>query len=181
MLPTPAMNQSKRELSQYGWRPADPARWPVLFVNPGSGDGKAAHARVAEWARDKGIEAVILAPGQDLAALAGEAVAAGADALGMAGGDGSLAVVAASTPELTVRRCNSARRCGSLSGRRRCRSGSPRATRAPRQQRACASQATTPISEQERIGARNQQGSAPIGIRLQPENPQVPTVLRRRC
>lgn len=102
MLPTPAMNQSKRELSQYGWRPADPARWPVLFVNPGSGDGKAAHARVAEWARDKGIEAVILAPGQDLAALAGEAVAAGADALGMAGGDGSLAVVAASTPELTA-------------------------------------------------------------------------------
>ena len=95
MLPTPAMNQSKRELSRYGWRPADPARRPVLFVNPRSGDGKAAHARVAERARDKGIEAVILAPGQDLDALAHEAVAAGADALGMAGGDGSLAVVAA--------------------------------------------------------------------------------------
>ncbi len=42
----------------------------------------------------KGIEAVILTPGQDLAALAREAVAAGADALRMAGGDGSLAVVA---------------------------------------------------------------------------------------
>ncbi len=66
----------------------------MLFVNPGSGGGKAAHARVAERARAKGIEAVILAAGQDLAALAGEAVAAGADALGMAGGDGSLAVVA---------------------------------------------------------------------------------------
>jgi diacylglycerol kinase family enzyme len=52
-------------------------------------------ARVAEQAREKEIEAVILAPGQDLDALAGEAVAAGADALGMAGGDGSLAVVAA--------------------------------------------------------------------------------------
>jgi hypothetical protein len=37
----------------------------------------------------------MLAAGQDLDALAGEAVAAGADALGMAGGDGSLAVVAA--------------------------------------------------------------------------------------
>jgi diacylglycerol kinase-like protein len=37
---------------------------------------------------------VILTPGQDLAALAGEAAAGGADALGMAG-DGSLAVVAA--------------------------------------------------------------------------------------
>ncbi len=67
----------------------------MLFVNPGSGGGKAAHVRVAERARDKEIEAVILAPGQDLDALAREAVAAGADALGMAGGDGSLAVVAA--------------------------------------------------------------------------------------
>ena len=67
----------------------------MLFVNPGSGGGKAARAGVAERAREKGIEVVILAAGQDLAALAGEAVAAGADALGMAGGDGSLAVVAA--------------------------------------------------------------------------------------
>jgi diacylglycerol kinase family enzyme len=88
------MNPSKHRLSRYGWRPADPPRRPVLFVNPRSGDGKAARAGLAERAREKGIEAVILAPGQDLAALAGEAVAGGADALGMAGGDGSLAVVA---------------------------------------------------------------------------------------
>jgi hypothetical protein len=47
-----------------------------------------------------------------------------------------------STPELTARRWNSARRCSSLSSRRRCGSGSPHATRAPRHQRACASQAT---------------------------------------
>jgi diacylglycerol kinase family enzyme len=89
------MNPSKRQLSRYGWRPADPPRRPVLFINPRSGDGKAARARLADQAREKGIEAVILAPGQDLAALAGDAAAAGADALGMAGGDGSLAVVAA--------------------------------------------------------------------------------------
>jgi diacylglycerol kinase family enzyme len=89
------MNPSQRQLSRYGWQPADPPRQPVLFVNPASGDGKAAHARVAERARDKGIEAVILAPGQNLEALAREAAAGGADALGMAGGDGSLAVVAA--------------------------------------------------------------------------------------
>ena len=89
------MNPSQRQLSRYGWRPADPPRRPVLFINPRSGDGKAARAGLAERARDKGIETVILAPGQDLAALAGEAAAAGADALGMAGGDGSLAVVAA--------------------------------------------------------------------------------------
>jgi diacylglycerol kinase family enzyme len=38
---------------------------------------------------------ILLRPDQSLAALVGEAVAAGADALGMAGGDGSLAVVAA--------------------------------------------------------------------------------------
>jgi diacylglycerol kinase family enzyme len=67
----------------------------VLFINPRSGDGKATRAGLAERAREKGIEAVILAPGQNLAALAREAVTGGADALGMAGGDGSLAVVAA--------------------------------------------------------------------------------------
>jgi diacylglycerol kinase family enzyme len=89
------MNQPAKHLSRYGWRPADPPRRPVLFINPRSGDGKAARARLAERARDAGIEAVILDPGQDLAALAGDAVAAGADVLGMAGGDGSLAVVAA--------------------------------------------------------------------------------------
>jgi len=88
------MMPSKRQLSRYGWRPADPPRRPVLFINPRSGDGKAARAGLAEQARDTGIETVILAPGQDLAALAGDAAAAGADALGMAGGDGSLAVVA---------------------------------------------------------------------------------------
>ena len=80
--------------SGYGWRPADPPRRPVLFINPRSGGGKAARASLAERARDTGIETVVLAPGQDLAALASEAAAAGADALGMAGGDGSLAVVA---------------------------------------------------------------------------------------
>jgi len=51
------MNQPAPQLSRYGWRPADPPRRPVLFINPRSGDGKAAR--------------------------------------GMAGGDGSLAVVAA--------------------------------------------------------------------------------------
>ena len=84
-----------RQLSRRGWRPAEAPRRPVLFVNPRSGGGAAARARVAERARERGIEAVILAEGQSLAALAQAAVANGADALGMAGGDGSLAVVAA--------------------------------------------------------------------------------------
>jgi diacylglycerol kinase family enzyme len=88
------MNQS-RGLSRYGWRPVDPPRRPVLFVNPRSGGGAAARARVVERARERGIEVVVLAAGQGLAALVEAAVASSADALGMAGGDGSLAVVAA--------------------------------------------------------------------------------------
>ena len=89
------MNPLTRQLARYGWRPAEPPRRPVLLVNPRSGGGKAASAGVAERARAKGIEVVIFTAGQDLAALAHEAVAAGADALGVAGGDGSLATVAA--------------------------------------------------------------------------------------
>lgn len=67
---------------------------PVLFINPKSGGGKAARAHLAEVARGRGIEAVVLTPGDDLAALVEGAVADGADALGMAGGDGSMGVVA---------------------------------------------------------------------------------------
>ena len=67
----------------------------MLLVNPRSGGGKAARAGVAERARAKGIEVVIFTSGQDLEALAHGAVASGADALGVAGGDGSLAIVAA--------------------------------------------------------------------------------------
>jgi diacylglycerol kinase family enzyme len=78
-----------------GWKAADPPRTPVLFVNPGSGGGAAARARVAERAREQGIEVVELGGDQDLRGLVDQAVAGGADALGMAGGDGSLAVVAA--------------------------------------------------------------------------------------
>ena len=73
------------ELSRPGWPSSDPPQRPVLFVNPRSGGGKAARAEVAERARERGIETVIFAPGQSLEALAGDAVANGADALGVAG------------------------------------------------------------------------------------------------
>jgi diacylglycerol kinase family enzyme len=66
----------------------------VLFVNPRSGRGAAARAGVAERASEQGIEVVELGSGLDLMGLVDEAVAGGADALGMAGGDGSLAIVA---------------------------------------------------------------------------------------
>ncbi|HEX2287174.1 MAG TPA: diacylglycerol kinase family protein [Gaiellaceae bacterium] len=85
------MQQSVRE----GWRPADPPERPILFVNPRSGDGTAVRAALADRARERGVEVTVLGADQRLAALVGEAVAVGADALGMAGGDGSLAVVAA--------------------------------------------------------------------------------------
>ena len=68
---------------------------PVLFFNPKSGDGQAARAGLAERAHERGIRVIVLRPGDDLAALVADAVAHGADVLGAAGGDGSLAVVAA--------------------------------------------------------------------------------------
>ena len=66
----------------------------MLFVNPRSGGGTARRVRIAERAQERGIKAVLLDPGRNLSKLANEAVVGGADALGMAGGDGSLAVVA---------------------------------------------------------------------------------------
>ena len=78
-----------------GWAPADPPRRPVLFVNPRSGGGSAIRHGVVELARERGVQAVTLGSGDDLRTSVREVVAQGADALGMAGGDGSLAVVAA--------------------------------------------------------------------------------------
>jgi diacylglycerol kinase family enzyme len=77
------------------WAAADPPQRPVLFVNPRSGGGKATRAGLAERARELGVDVIVLRPDDDLAALVDDAVARGADALGAAGGDGSLAVVAA--------------------------------------------------------------------------------------
>ena len=67
----------------------------VLFVNPKSGGGKAARASLPERARERGIDAIVLGPGDDLSELARAAVERGAGTLGVAGGDGSLAIVAA--------------------------------------------------------------------------------------
>ena len=83
------------ELPPPDWRSSDPPQRPVLFVNPRSAGGKAARAQVAERARERGIKTVIFGPDQSPETLAREAVTNGADALGVAGGDGSMAVVAA--------------------------------------------------------------------------------------
>jgi diacylglycerol kinase family enzyme len=71
----------------------DPSH-PVLFYNPKSGGGKAERFHLADEASARGIEPVELKLGTDLEQLVRDAVADGADALAMAGGDGSQAVVA---------------------------------------------------------------------------------------
>jgi diacylglycerol kinase family enzyme len=70
-------------------------RRPVLLVNPASGGGTVERAGVAEEARERGIEVVVLRGDQHAEELVADAVANGADAIGVAGGDGSLGLVAA--------------------------------------------------------------------------------------
>jgi diacylglycerol kinase family enzyme len=89
------MSAPRRRPPPSGFVHVDSALRPVLFINPNSGGGKARRAGLAVLARQRGIEPVTLAPGDELEALIQGAVADGADALGVAGGDGSLAVVAA--------------------------------------------------------------------------------------
>jgi diacylglycerol kinase family enzyme len=72
----------------------EPAARPVLVMNPWSGGGKVERFGLVGEARRRGIEPIVLEPGDDLLQLADEAVARGADVLGMAGGDGSQALVA---------------------------------------------------------------------------------------
>jgi diacylglycerol kinase family enzyme len=72
---------------------------PVLFYNPKSGGGKAERFDLATEAHARGIEPIELRRGDHLATIVGEAIGRGADALGMAGGDGSQAVVAAIAAE----------------------------------------------------------------------------------
>ena len=68
--------------------------YPVLIMNPKSGGGKAERFHLADECRKRGIEPVLLEPGDDLLQLAEDAVSRGADVIGMAGGDGSQALVA---------------------------------------------------------------------------------------
>jgi diacylglycerol kinase family enzyme len=67
---------------------------PVLLCNPWSGGGKVERFGLAGVAASLGVETVMLDHGLDLAELARSAIDRGADCLGMAGGDGSQALVA---------------------------------------------------------------------------------------
>ena len=82
-----------------GSRPAVPAARPehaFLIMNPRSGGGKVARFGLKEKAEAQGAQVALLdGPGiVDVAALARKAVAEGADLLGVAGGDGTQALVA---------------------------------------------------------------------------------------
>ena len=74
--------------------PQSPARKGVLIINPNSGGGKAERFNLPEEARKRGVEPLLLEPGDNLCELANRAVTQGADVIGMAGGDGSQALVA---------------------------------------------------------------------------------------
>ena len=69
-------------------------RHAVLIMNPWSGGGKVEKFELERLCRERGIEPIVLYKGSDLLALAEDAVARGADVIGMAGGDGSQALVA---------------------------------------------------------------------------------------
>jgi diacylglycerol kinase family enzyme len=75
---------------------------PWLLVNPRSGGGKAARTGLVEAARELGVEVRLLEAGDDPVALARGAVGDGAGAVGVAGGDGSLGLVAAVAVEHDV-------------------------------------------------------------------------------
>jgi diacylglycerol kinase family enzyme len=76
--------------------PGRPVTHPFLLMNPRSGGGKVARFGLKEKAESLGAEVVMLeGPGiLDVRALAEDAVAHGADLLGVAGGDGTQALVA---------------------------------------------------------------------------------------
>jgi diacylglycerol kinase family enzyme len=78
------------------FREVPPPRRAFLIMNPRSGGGKVAKFGLKEKAEALGAEVALLqGPGPvDVAALARKAAAAGADLLGVAGGDGTQALVA---------------------------------------------------------------------------------------
>ena len=74
--------------------PVGTASSAARIINLKSGGGKAERFDLAARARRRGIEPIVLEPGDDLLELAESAVARGAQVIGMAGGDGSQALVA---------------------------------------------------------------------------------------
>jgi diacylglycerol kinase family enzyme len=85
-------------------RVVPPPRHPFIVMNPRSGGGKVARFDLRAKAEALGAEVVMLDGPEmvDVAELAREAVARGADLLGAAGGDGTQALVAGVAADLDV-------------------------------------------------------------------------------
>jgi diacylglycerol kinase family enzyme len=82
--------------------PVAPPTHAVLIINPRSGGGKAEHYGLTQECRTRGIEPVVLGRGDDLVGIARGVISGGSDAIGVAGGDGSQALVAGVASEHDV-------------------------------------------------------------------------------
>jgi diacylglycerol kinase family enzyme len=89
-----ALRGAPRRAPPHRSRHAGAAKRGVLIVNPRSGGGKSARFALPAEAAKRGIQVMLLEPGDDLRELAERAIGQGADVIGMAGGDGSQAIVA---------------------------------------------------------------------------------------
>ena len=99
-----ALTRDVRSLkqSETPGKPVPAARHGVLIMNLKSGGGKAEKFHLVDECRARGIEPVVLQRGDDLLQLARDAIDRGADVVGMAGGDGSQALVASIAAERGV-------------------------------------------------------------------------------
>ena len=99
-----ALTRDVRSLkqSETPGKPVPAARHGVLIMNLKSGGGKAEKFHLVDECRARGIEPVVLQRGDDLLQLARDAIDGGADVVGMAGGDGSQALVASIAAERGV-------------------------------------------------------------------------------
>jgi diacylglycerol kinase family enzyme len=98
-----ALAEDRGHAAPAEYRTPAPER-PYLIMNPRSGGGKVGRFGLKEQAEALGAQVVLLDPAhpQDVAALARDALADGADLLGVAGGDGTQALVASVAAEHDV-------------------------------------------------------------------------------
>jgi diacylglycerol kinase family enzyme len=94
-----ALAVSLRQATEHSMRHVARPTHPVLLCNPWSGGGKVQRFSLPQLAASLGVQTMMLDHGLDLAELARDAIGQGADSLGMAGGDGSQALVASIATE----------------------------------------------------------------------------------
>jgi diacylglycerol kinase family enzyme len=85
--------QKQRQLDNSSGKAAR-FKYPVLIINPKSGNGRAINAHIAQLAQRQKIQPIIIKGEDDIEIVARQAVASGADALGISSGDGSIGAVA---------------------------------------------------------------------------------------